>query len=320
LVCNSLMLRVRDHDDHAAFTELLPRLIDLIDRTLRRSLPPGEIDDGRSEVTFRLWSRRKQYREDRGTVRAWTGVIARHVSVDWHRRNAARRAEAIDPGTVADRRPDPAAMAEQSDWLAHVGRRCREALDDLPSHVQAGFELRSQGLGYAEVARRVGRPVGTVASAVHRVRARLRAVVEEQRADGSSGGKAMTNRDNTDLKSVVRDVRNLEDRLARVEQVASGLADSPPARMGRLLNRLREMIDDPAQWQRDADWADVEDAIDNELAPVKERLPKGLFTKVVLRLRESRRLLRGNAQHRAAVNQMREVETLLVNAIAAAHG
>jgi len=130
----------------------------------------------------------------------------------------------------------------------------------------------------------------------------------------------MSKSNNSEITRVVQDVRELRDQIARVEQVTSKLADNPSARMERLVVRLRLLIANRAQYQCDTDWADIEDIVENELGPVKKRLPKGLYTKVSMRLRESRELLRRNAHHGAAINQMREVETLLANAIDVVRG
>lgn len=170
-----LMVLVRDRGDHAALADLLPRIAAAIDRPLRRCLPAAEIDDARAEVHLRVWSRRSQYRPECGTVRGWVGRIAMHYAVDWLRkRPVARRLEGIR--RVAP--PDPAAVAEQADWEGHVLRVCSTYLGRLPPHARTSFELRRQGVGYAQIAAIVGRPVGTVASTVHRVRTKLVALTE----------------------------------------------------------------------------------------------------------------------------------------------
>jgi RNA polymerase sigma-70 factor (ECF subfamily) len=178
-----LMGLVRDHDDHEAFATLLPRLCHLIEKQLRRVLPEAEIEDGRAEVALRVWHRRGKYREERGPVRVWVSAISRNHALDWLRRHSRRRAE-IDLGTLADQRPDPAATTEKADWASHVRRVCSEVLASFPPDIRDSFELRLGGTSYATLAARTGRPLGTMASTLARVKAR---VLERINASGASG-------------------------------------------------------------------------------------------------------------------------------------
>ncbi len=175
-----LMALVRDYGRHDAFAELLPRLDLAIDRPLWRYLPAAEIPDGRAGVHLRIWARRMLYREDRGTVRGWASRIALYYAWDWLRRHskAGRPLGDLDCLAVADLDPDPAAAAEEADWAAHVRRLCTEVLDGFPPFVRTCFTLRLQGVEYADIAAIVKRPIGTVASAVHRVRKKLEALTD----------------------------------------------------------------------------------------------------------------------------------------------
>jgi hypothetical protein len=66
--------------------------------------------------------------------------------------------------------------------------------------------------------------------------------------------------------------------------------------------------------QSEGDWAEVEDFIPyhDGLRLIMKQLTKGPFAKVSAGLRESRELLLRNPEHRAALDQFREVETPLI--------
>jgi RNA polymerase sigma factor (sigma-70 family) len=317
------------HDDHDAFVELLPRLGPAIGGSLR-SLPMGEIEDGRAEVHLRLWSRRMQYREDRGTVRAWACGISRHYALDWFRKQsrAPRLMADLDGLAVADRHLDPALATEEADWAAHARRISSEVLAGFPPHVQDCFRLRMQGVSYAKIAELVGpRPIGTVASAVHRVRTKLLAHLEafvnpvpkigenimviDPRITSMQNDidqiKAQLSATEGGLKA---DVGGIKNRLDNLEQQVRELGDTAASRATQVLDRLGSLIADPTQHGSDTDWAFVEDLVD-ELLKVKKLLPNGLLIRVQTRLKESRELLKKVPGHRAAIDQLRGVEKLL---------
>src|SRR5262249_20937916 len=155
------------------------------------------------------------------------------------------------------------------------GRRHREVLAGFPPHVRASFELRLQGVGYASIARIVGRPVGTVASAVHRVRKKLLALIKDNGPPSRPAERTMSNTpkpnsvEAPDLKAILAQLGELKAdlaatkaRLAEVEarvlvepgeaEEACFVPDTPTGLAGDLLDRLRLLLTDPAQHQSDA--------------------------------------------------------------------
>jgi len=329
-----LMSLVRERDDHDAFAALLARLGPAIDGPLFRYLPAAEVDDGRAEVHLRLWARRRLYREGRGTVRSWAGRgISLHYAFDWLRKHARSPRQLSGPTSpaVADRHPGPAAAAEEADWAAHVARLCAQVLAGLPPHVRTCFTLRLLGVGYADIAAAVGRPARALATAVHRVRKRLLALLNDHdhpcfpredrpmtntpkpngiEALNLSGVLARLAAAEARLDATDARLAGLEDDLAEAGQDAYFVPDEPGALAWDLIDRLRALIADPARHGSDVDWAEVEDLAER-LRPVARSLPKGLLTKVSSRLRESRELLKKAPGHGAATAQVRGVVTLL---------
>lgn len=147
----------------AQFDELVrrirPRLVAFAGRVLSDR---GLAEEAAQETLVRLYRFLPQYRS--GNFTGWCFAIAHNACLDVARRERrAARAHAIEP----DGRPDPIEAVD-------VRRAVEEALDRLPRKLRMTFLLLQQGLAYADVARVLRCPVGTVRSRVHEARRRLR--------------------------------------------------------------------------------------------------------------------------------------------------
>jgi RNA polymerase sigma-70 factor (ECF subfamily) len=126
-----------------------------------RRLPDGEAADATQEVFVAAWRARDQFDPERGVLAQWLFGIARNTCVAFHR----RRARVPEP--MADVPVDTGGRAEDddlSDRLLVLG-----ALDQLPERqrrvLRASF---MEGWTNAEVADRLGLPLGTVKSDIRR--------------------------------------------------------------------------------------------------------------------------------------------------------
>jgi RNA polymerase sigma factor (sigma-70 family) len=151
---------------------------------------PGhaDIDDCESEVYRRVVE--GQSRLEHGMpLKPWVLGIARHVALDAlrARRRAFRRAAGEPSGEdeeplierVADAAPGPEARV----LLADRARRLDRALDRLPAEQRRVLLLSAEGLGYGEIAERVGAPLGTVCTWISRARQALKELLTEERED-----------------------------------------------------------------------------------------------------------------------------------------
>jgi RNA polymerase sigma factor (sigma-70 family) len=101
----------------------------------------------------------------------WLATIARRAAIDVHRREARRPAQAIEdvsPGHPAVVTLPPSAEQAYDVW------EVRRAIDELPADEREVVRLQHlDGLTHAEVAERLGVPVGTVKSRSFRAHKRL---------------------------------------------------------------------------------------------------------------------------------------------------
>ncbi|MBU0640740.1 MAG: sigma-70 family RNA polymerase sigma factor [Planctomycetes bacterium] len=124
-----------------------------------------------------VWRSRRRLNPERD-VRAWFFCVLRNRCIDQLRTRRARGpgAAAVEP--AADAADDPAQRATRSEDQA----RLRLELECLPEQMREIILLRDyHDLSYAEIARVLEIPSGTVMSRLHRARATLR---ERMLADG----------------------------------------------------------------------------------------------------------------------------------------
>jgi RNA polymerase sigma-70 factor (ECF subfamily) len=127
-------------------------------------------DDLVQETMERAWRRLAFWRGE-GELRAWLFSILHNAFVD---RVRADKRSPTQPLAEGDDLP---ARATQEDLL-HV-RDLDRALAQVPPDQREVLLLVSvEQMSYAEVARALGIPIGTVMSRLSRARARLRAVLE----------------------------------------------------------------------------------------------------------------------------------------------
>ena len=167
--------------DPAPFEEFVrARLPALVGFFRRLGAGPDEAEDLTQDVFLKLYRSAPRYRRQ-GTFGAYCMRVAQNAWVDRRRRAALRpRAAGLQageprpgsgPAEPVGREPAPEARLERQDERTLLA----EALRQLgPTHA-AVFELAVvQGVPYADIARQLGIPVGTVKSRVHHAVRKLR--------------------------------------------------------------------------------------------------------------------------------------------------
>lgn len=136
---------------------------------------PGLAEELVQESFVRLWRTAARFDPARGSVAGFLAVLARRIAVDLWRRPSSRPLAAAGP---------PAAPTGL-DHLDQVleGLVVRDALDSLsPAHRQVLELSYGGGLSQAEIARRLGVPLGTVKTRSYYALRALRLALEERGA------------------------------------------------------------------------------------------------------------------------------------------
>ena len=154
--------------DVAAFAALVARHEARVRRFVRRAAGHAA-DDIAQEAFLKAWQRRGDWR-GQGSYAGWLLRIAWTTFLDHDR--AARRRSTREAGLVPEEpTPDP-------ELALAVG----QALAALPPRERAAAELCfAQGCSHGEAAAVLGMPLGTLKSTVARARARLVAMLEDNR-------------------------------------------------------------------------------------------------------------------------------------------
>ena len=190
-----LMARVAARDQQA-FAQLYDRHVDVVYGTVMRYLrDPGAAEDVVQETWLVMWTRPDSYAADAGSLIGWLLAIARHRAIDRLRATSRHPvvvgvAPAAQDGgegdverlmalgrpvgsaTAVDQPPD---IAERR-WVQAV---LRAAIDGMPAPERQAVELAyDDGLTQAEIAARLGLPLGTVKTRTRRGLMRLRSMLE----------------------------------------------------------------------------------------------------------------------------------------------
>lgn len=153
---------------------------------LRERPDHADVEDCTSEALRRALESSSQAR---GPMRPWVLGIARHVALDMLRARQKERARKADvpqdaPSSttaIIDRLADPSAGADEQLELAERAARVRRVMQSLPDGPRRALELfHLEGLSYQEIGKRLGVPLGTVATWVTRGRKALAEALEDE--------------------------------------------------------------------------------------------------------------------------------------------
>jgi RNA polymerase sigma-70 factor, ECF subfamily len=129
------------------------------------------------ECFVRLWRTAGRFDTSRGTVAGYLFVIARSIAADLHKRPSSRPLAPVDEEQVPQQ-PD------EVDRIVNT-LAVRDALDSLsPAHREVLMLVHGEGLTQAQIADRLGVPLGTVKTRMfHGLRA-LKTALAERGYDG----------------------------------------------------------------------------------------------------------------------------------------
>lgn len=139
----------------------------------------ADIEDLVQDTLLRAYRARDRFPP--GTsIRAWVTTILRRVFLTGAIRTKRRGLETdTDAGEPLERTPSPPSFSGETPTLAQIvddlDDDVKHALDKVPEIYRVPFYLSVvEELSYADIARRLGVPEGTVMSRIHRARERLK--------------------------------------------------------------------------------------------------------------------------------------------------
>ena len=169
----------------AGHQEALARLYDetssMVNGLLLRILAhPQDAEEVLLDVFMKAWKYAASYSEKRGSVQAWLLIMARNSAIDRIRSRKAQPAtQSIEPEAF----PEPVsadATPEEASVLEERRRRVQQVLNELPPEQREVVILSFfGGLTHAELAERLGEPLGTIKSRVRMGLHKLRGLLEE---------------------------------------------------------------------------------------------------------------------------------------------
>lgn len=156
----------------------------LVYRMLERSEDAEEVT---LDVYMKAWRNAGKYSTTRGSVHAWLLMMARTGAID---RIRHKKAQPKTLDLFAEDAPEPVASGatpEQETVDQQRRIRVQWALGELPEEQRECLQLAFfSGLSHAELAGKLGQPLGTVKTRIRLGLLRLRKLLGESGFDGSS--------------------------------------------------------------------------------------------------------------------------------------
>jgi RNA polymerase sigma factor (sigma-70 family) len=166
----ALLVRVRDHQDRAAFAALFRHFAPRVKGFLMKSGASATLaEEVAQDVMATLWQKAHLFDPARASVATWVFTIARNRRIDALRK--ARRPEPEDLPWGPEPEPDQADAYEMQQDTDRLG----QALAQLPEKQRALIERAYFGdLSHSEIAAETGLPLGTIKSRIRLALERLR--------------------------------------------------------------------------------------------------------------------------------------------------
>jgi RNA polymerase sigma-70 factor, ECF subfamily len=161
----------------AFYDETSPMINGVLRRILEREEDAEEV---LLDVYMKAWKNAAGYSEKRGSVQSWLIIMARNSAIDRIRQHRAQpRAVPLEPESGFELE-SPDASPEQQTAAAQRRRKIQQLMSELPPEQREAVELAFfAGLTHAELAERLGEPLGTVKSRIRMGLIRLRTLLEE---------------------------------------------------------------------------------------------------------------------------------------------
>lgn len=173
-----LLSRVARAGDREAFARLFQYYAPRV-KTFMRKLGCEEAlaDDLAQEAMLAVWRKAAFFDPAKSAASTWIFTIARNLRIDRLRRERRPEVDADDPALV----PDTAPAADDALAQRQSGAMLRQALTGLPPEQAQVVTLSFyEDKPHAEIALRLGIPLGTVKSRLRLAMKRIRAVLGDE--------------------------------------------------------------------------------------------------------------------------------------------
>lgn len=168
-----LLVRLKARD-HVALAELYDRYGAMAYRLILRMVrDKGIAEDLVQETFLRVWNRVSGFDSERGAIGPWLLAVARNRAIDYMRYRDRRG----ENRTELNETEHPSLFTEIPNDPIHfdVVRRIQSALGQLNPQQRESIELAYfEGMSQAEIAERMGQPLGTVKTWMRRALQQMR--------------------------------------------------------------------------------------------------------------------------------------------------
>lgn len=175
------LINAAKRGDLDSFNRLVLAYQDMLyNQAYRMMGEPDSAEDATQDAFIAAFRKLGSYRG--GSFKAWLLRIVTNLCYDELRRRKRRPTTPLEPVDNNDEEiesphwlSDPGESPEQAAERAELGRALQQCLNGLPPEFRAvAILVDIQGMDYAEAARAVGKPLGTIKSRLARARKRLR--------------------------------------------------------------------------------------------------------------------------------------------------
>lgn len=185
----SLLKRVKDSSDEAAWTDFVKYYENFIYHILRRMrLNTEECDDLVQEILLKLWKNLGTYDPEKGRFRSWLGRVVRHAAADYFDKVKSRRrlmeAERVMAETIRSTPPSDVERLIEEEWMLYMTSFAMERMKTIFSGEAVNvFSMSLDGHSAEEIATRLNLTRDSVYTLKNRVKSRfikeVRAIMEE---------------------------------------------------------------------------------------------------------------------------------------------
>lgn len=173
----ALLARIaRDQDRNALatlFTLLGPRVKSML---LKGGASEAVAEDMVQETFLSVWRKAHLYSAERGAAATWIFTIARNLRIDLLRKNSSKPYEDLETVALESNEPSGSVMVEQRQVIDRVGKALKNLTAEQQEVVQLSF---LQEMPHAQIAAKIGIPLGTVKSRLRLAYERLRPMLED---------------------------------------------------------------------------------------------------------------------------------------------